>query len=213
MDIVTDIAKDIYRRAALSHDKPPKRFDTMAKRLLGPRPIFYVPQSSVEAALALHRDERIIQIRESLSQPRRNFSIAKMLVRATLEDDTGYQAMSVVDRERLENEVAGWIVAPTSVFAPAMRATRENIRQLSFAFNITETACALRIGELRAEGSAVVTPVVVHRKGPLVAALRNDDDVRALASAAKPRAKRIRRVPCSDENGRTALLPLFEKAS
>lgn len=212
MDIVTEIAKTIYARAGESPEAPPKRgTETLVKKLLGPRSIKIVPHSQPEGEIAKVDHARAIMIRDGMSAARRNFVLARMLARSELQFDSGYFAMSVPDRLRLENEIAGWLCAPPVSFSAARARTRDNLRQLSFAFNMTETACALRIGELEpASGVAVTTPVLVHRKGPRFA-WESDDTIRELATKKHP--KSVRKAKIADEPGRVALLPLVAKTA
>lgn len=205
MDIITDIAEAIYARAGKSPSKPPKRGAyTLMTKIHGHGVLWDVANAIEEGGLGKLAGRRHFMVRDGISDERRNFVIARLLARHELLDDSGYHAMSVVDRERLENEIAGWICAPPAAFVPAMKATGRNLRQLSFAFMLTETACALRIGEIEPDqGVAVTTPAIVHRKGRRFA-WESDEVLRELANKLNP--KSVRKVKIFDEPGRTALL-------
>lgn len=207
MDLVTEIAENIYARAGKSPARPPKQGAfTLLTRLHGHGVVWNVANAMSEGELALLRGRRHFMVRDGMSDERRNFVLARLLVRDELLTDSGYQSMSVVDRERLENEAAGWICAPPAAFVAAMKATSKNLRQLSFAFMMTETACALRIGEVEPEaGVAVTTPVLVHRKGRRFS-WESDEVLRELAAKSTP--KSVRKVKILDEPGRVALLAL-----
>lgn len=147
------VAAELRRRANLRSDELALA-PSIAERVLG-APVAIAPTLRTSACLARVHDSYQIFLQEI--GPDSNFDIAHELAHYALREIAHYVGP---DEERLANQLAAMLLAPTSV----VRAICEKhgtklrpIRPLAKAARISQTAAHLRLGEVLRDARLIVT--------------------------------------------------------
>lgn len=143
--------------------------------------------------------------RIGLPRARANFVVARLLGRLFLTAEDEWHSLHLEDQLRIEVSLAAWLVAPPDCFRAAIQQVGLNLRKLASEFTITETAAALRYGEVQDVDTIVTAendPQHIHRHGRLLA-WADQEDIFALARKSNP--KSVKKARIYDEPGRTAL--------
>lgn len=155
------IADGAYLDAGLDADQP--HVARLARALLGPNAITKAPRPiHGPAALVRIGDEWRIVIGRHLPPLYAHFAIAHELGHYLLRQH-GYDGD---DEERAADFLGAALIAPRRAFLAARRAVGEDLPDLARAFGMTETAVALRLGEVCHVPLAVVAPQTVRVRGP-----------------------------------------------
>ena len=96
------------------------------------------------------------------------------------------------DEEAAADYLGAALVAPRRAFASALRALGDDLAELAAVFRSTETAAALRVGEVTGRPLAVVAPHRVRVRGPESWAWPDESTLRAWARRGRVGVRRCR---------------------
>jgi hypothetical protein len=147
------IADDIRQIAGV--DGPPSAL----ARALG-IDVAYVTGMVDRGGLAQHGARWFIGVRRSLPEAYREHTIGHELAHWWARTN------GVIDSEEQADYVGAALQMPRALFFEHVRAIGYDLSGLATAFEATETAVALRLGELEREPLAVVAPANVRVRGP-----------------------------------------------
>jgi hypothetical protein len=180
-DDLEHAAIELHRRAGCDPSRPAGGA-ALARVLLGPSALTIVPHAGLagRAQLRPANDGVRIALPSRLRGPDLNFAVCHEIA----EHELQRACVGAEHIERMANAYAACIAAPAPSVRLAFYALRWNLPRLARAFLLSETAVALRIGEVIAEPVAVVRAITVDRRGP--DALPSDDALRAVVRARLP---------------------------
>ncbi len=155
------IAEAAYCSAGLDPERP--HVARLARALLGPEAIRRGPRPlHGPAALVRVGEEWRIVLARGLPPLQAVFAVGHELGHWLLRQH-GYDGD---DEERDADYLAAALLAPRSAFLAARRVLRDDLPALAATFGMTETAAALRLGEVCRVPLAVVAPQTVRVRGP-----------------------------------------------
>lgn len=191
------IADAAYRQAGMDADRP--HVPRLARALLGgaaiqkgPRPLH-----GPAALVRVGEDWRIV-IARGLPPLYAHFAIAHELGHHLLRQH-GYDGD---DEERAADYLGAALIAPRRAYLAARRALGDALPALAETFGMTETAAALRLGEVCHVPLAVVAPQTVRVRGPEAWVWPDEGTLRRWA---RGRAPGIRKVRLTDDPRRVVL--------
>lgn len=155
------IATAAYRDAGLEDRRP--NVVHLARALLGPDAIERGPRPITSPAVLVSRQGRWrIVLAHSLPREEALFAIGHELGHLLL------RRYGVVcdDEERAADYVGAALLAPRQDFLAARQAIGDDLPALAKIFSMTQTAAALRLGEVCRIPLAVVAPQTVRVRGP-----------------------------------------------
>lgn len=155
------------------------------------RPVLEVPASEVWGrgeVEPLASGGYQILIREGLGPVDRAWTLCHETAEIHLAR-IGYRAEHFLDKEVVADGIAANLLMPRRRFLIAAVAEREDIPTLAYAFRVSETAVALRLGEAGAVPLAVIGPRVRVR-GPAWHWPATESEMRALAAVDHPAYRR-----------------------
>lgn len=155
------IADGAYAGAGLDAERP--GVIRLARVLLGPGAVTYGPRPVHGPAALIRVGEtwRII-VGRNVPEAYAHFAVAHELGHYLLRQH-GYDGY---DEERAADYLGAALIAPRRAFVTARRAVGDDLPELAHAFGMTETAAALRLGEVCHIPLAVVAPQTVRVRGP-----------------------------------------------
>lgn len=138
----------------------------LATAFLGHDSVLAVDPTEVwgDGELVPHGTRWRILVRDNLSAPDTSFTVLHELAHFWLKV-RGAAFRSYIDQERTCDAVAACLQAPRPVFVPAMIRRGLKLAPLADEFRATQTAMALRIGEVSGRAVAVVSPGLVRTRG------------------------------------------------
>lgn len=186
------------------HDptRPPTARAT-ARRLLGGEAVVKIRGLVGSAAeLARDGDRRVVVVRAGLPPERERWCIFHELGEWRLEQ-MGYREEDI---EQVADAIAAACVLPRESFLTALREYGRRFHRVARTFVTSETAAALRLGEVTGEPVAVVAPATVRVRGDEFA-WPSESTLRDLARAKRlPRGLAVKRVALKDDARRRVLL-------
>lgn len=174
------IADDIRVQAGLCDGSPSR-----IARALG-IDVAYVTGMIDRGGLAEAGGRWFIGIRRSLPDAYREHTIGHELAHWWARTN------GVVDTEEQADYVGAALQMPRGAFFSVARETACALSDLAVAFGTTETAAALRLGELERAPVAVVAPVQVRVRGPEEWAWPDADTLRRWARNGRPGLSKAR---------------------
>lgn len=155
------IAEAAYEEAKVDNDDGD--VELVVERLLGPGAIRRGPRPlHGPAALIRVQGRWRIILGRNVPMPAALFYVGHELGHWLLRR----HGVQVDDEEAAADFLAGALLAPRRAFVGAVREHGHNLRALADAFDVTETAAALRLGEVLHVPLAVVAPTRVRVRGP-----------------------------------------------
>lgn len=148
--------------------------------------VAYVTGMIDRGGLARHGERWFIGIRRSLPEAYREHTIGHELAHWWARTN------GVVDSEEQADYVGAALLMPRAAFTERAQATGCDLSALAAAFATTETAAALRLGELWREPLAVVAPSSVRVRGPEEWSWPDTDTVRRWARNGRPGLSKTR---------------------
>ncbi len=133
------------------------------------------PPDVVALAFALLGPDAIVRDQRPMSGPAALVGRSIVIARAATPFDVAHElghflirraGLLIEDEEAAANYLAGALLAPRRTFREALRTVGHRLPELAEMFAMTETAAALRIGEVEGTPIAVVAPRHVRVRGP-----------------------------------------------
>lgn len=172
------VALALYKQAGLEPDTAADPVD-MAERLLGDGCVRLVHSSALPATAALARvgAEWRIYVRSLAPAPRQRFAVLHEL---------GHYALGAGATEEGCDAVAAALLLPGPAFRAAALELGADWPALAAQFGCTESAAALRWGEVIGAPLALIAPLTVRVRGLPWAWPAEETAIRALATAPRP---------------------------
>lgn len=148
--------------------------------------VAYVTGMVDRGGLAQHSGRWFIGIRRSLPDAYREHTIGHELAHWWARTN------GAVDSEEQADYVGAALLMPRAAFFERIRAVGYDFTELASAFAATETAVALRLGELEREPLAVVAPSSVRVRGSEEWVWPDGDTVRRWARNGRPELSKTR---------------------
>lgn len=183
-DDVEGTAAALYRQAGFEGDVPADPVD-LAERLLGAGAVRYVHAGALPgvASLTYWGGRWHIAVRGLATEPRQRFAVLHEL---------GHYALGPGASEAACDAVAGALLLPRPAFRAAARELGADWPSLAAFFGCSESAAALRWGEVIGDPLALVAPVTVRVRGLPWAWPAEEREIRELAASLRPGLARTR---------------------
>lgn len=181
------IAEAAYVEARMDPERP--HITRLARALLGTDAVLRGPRPVAgPAALFRYGSQWRIAVASSLPVEKALFAIGHELGHYLLAR-AGYREP---DEEASADYLGGALLAPRPAFYAATRALGTNLCALAETFTMTETAVALRVGEVCRKPLAVVAPARVRVRGPVEWVWPDDMTIRRWAHRPRPGLRKVR---------------------
>lgn len=148
--------------------------------------IAYVTGMVDRGGLAQHNGRWFIGVRRSLPEAYREHTIGHELAHWWARTN------GVVDSEERADYIGAALLLPRIAFFERIHAIGYDLSELAATFAATETAVALRLGELEREPLAVVAPASVRVRGPEEWVWPEAETVRGWARNGRPGLSKTR---------------------
>lgn len=172
------VALALYRRAGLEPDTPADPVE-LAERLLGEGCVRLVHSGALPGTAALARVVGCwrVYVRSRASAERQRFAVLHEL---------GHYALGLSAREADCDAVAAALLLPYPAFRRAAIELGADWSALAARFDCSESAVALRWGEVVGDPLALVAPLTVRVRGLPWGWPQHDHAIRELAAAPRP---------------------------
>ncbi len=192
-------ARLLYDAFGYDLEEPPGAVE-LATRLLGFDSIYPLRPTEVngQGQLVLSGSRWVILLSEGLSKEAHEWTIFHEVAHWWLKR-TDREPRVALEMEAVCDAIAACLQAPAPAFRLSLEAHGQHFAAIAADYWATQTAMALRFGEVTREPVAVVSPSLVRVRGGAFAW----PDVRLAAAAGHPS---VRRVALTDQRGRAALL-------
>lgn len=155
-----DLAEKAYSDAGLDPQQP--HVSRLARTLLGPKAIQKGPRLVRSPACLVRVGRQVyIFIAKGLKPVDALFAVAHELAHYLIAK----QGLSDENEEEMANALGAALLAPRPAFRAAFKRFGDDLPALASALSATETAAALRLGEVTGQPLAVVAPERVRVRG------------------------------------------------